>query len=364
MADLRLHLLETCVLNPPLAAPGMAAPRAVGAALLGLVVPKLIETAIGGIANALEKAGGDETEQLSANEFSDLYVANTKQALSMNPGLGCVLGVWLEDADQHSPPDDDIVRTLKAAKLVPPRAAVGGVFEAAIRQTPDATAFFLDTRHFSARRFIGDRRKDDRDYVVTLSLATPNASTDGGTFATGSINLGRRKRGESVVPLGQPIDAYPRYRSNLMPWSKISEASKVAYERDVAAGQAAGRRYMPVTFSLTVSETADGNRFLLMLGEALGGMAGKATADISRRVLPAEPAQQPAEGTAGAEKLYEDELKAELDVRRAQKAFDMADPADRPALRVALEMARRKLAWQTSLREAAGLQARPPVDQE
>jgi hypothetical protein len=147
-----------------------------------------------------------------------------------------------------------------------------------------------------------------------------------------------------------------------MPWSKISQASRAAYDRDVAADRAAGRRYMPVSFSLNVAETSDGNAFLLKLGEVLGGLAGKAAGEISKRILPAEIEKAAAEQAADAEQLYEEELKAELDVRKAQKAYDSGQEADKPALRAALEIARRRLAWRTRLREAAGLPARPPVD--
>ena len=362
MPEFRVYLLEECLVNPPPAAPAVRAERGLGATLLGLVAPTLIQAAIGGIANVLKKAGEDETDQVTADEFADLYVADSKQALSVNPALGCLLAVWFDSPDKNSPSDDDVVRALKSAKLVPADKDVGGVFEAAIRPAQDGTAFFLDTRHFSVRDFIGGRHKDDRAYVVTLNLATPNATSEGSTFAVGQISLGRRTRGESVVPLGQPMDAFPRYRSNLMPWSKISETAKAAYERDVAAGRAAGRRYMPVTFSLTVSETADGSKFLLKLGELLGGLAGKPAEEITKRILPAEIQQAAASEAAGAEKLYEEELKATLGLRTAQKAYDAGEEADKPALRVALEIAARKLAWQTRVREAAGLAARPPVD--
>lgn len=360
MPEFRLYLLEKCLLNPPPPAPAARGP---GAALLGLFVPRLIEMAIGGIATALRKAGEHDTVQLTACEFSDLYVADDRtQALSINPAQGCVLAVWFEGRKKASPPDDGVTRKLRDAGMVPPTAAVGGVFEAAIRPSPDGTAFFLDTRHFSVREFIGDRRKEDRAYVVTFSVAAPDATADGSTFALGTIDLGKRRKGDSLVPPGHPRDGFPRYRSNLMPWSKISQASKAAYDRDVAAGQAAGRRYMPVSFSMNVAETADGNAFLSKLGEVLGGLAGKAAGEISKRILPAEIEKAAAEQAADAEQLYEEELKAELDARKAQKAYDSGQEADKPALRVALEIARRRLAWRKRLREAAGLPARPPVD--
>jgi hypothetical protein len=359
MTEFRVYLRNQCLINPP---PPVAEKAAVGVggALLGLFVPKLIETAITGIANALKKAGDDETEQMTAENFTDLYVADAQQALSVNPALGCVLGVWFE-LDKDSPPDDDVARTLKAASLVPAKAAVGGVFEASIRPTSDATAFFLDTRHFSVRDFIGSRRKDERSYVVTLTLSTPSATAEGNAFALGKISLGHRKRGDTLIPMGHALDAFPRYRSNLMPWSKISETSKASYDRDVNAKKASGRGYMPVTFSLTISETADGNKFLFKLGELLGGLADKAAAEISKQILPAEREKAAADEAARAEKLYEEELKAELAVRRAQKAYNEGLEADKPILKVELELAIRKLAWQTSLREAAGLPARDPV---
>jgi hypothetical protein len=362
MPEFRAYVLEKCLLNPPPPARPTEAARGLGAALLGLFVPRLIEMAIGGIATALQKAGEADAVLLTADEFNNLYVADARQALSVNPELGCVLAVWFEGRKKTSAPDDEVARSLKGAGLVPISAAVGGVFEGAIRPSPDATAFFLDTRHFSVRDFIGDRRKEDRAYVVTLSVGTPDATAEGSTFALGTINLGKRKKGESLVPPGHPLDAFPRYRSNLMPWSRISQTSKAAYDRDVAAGQAAGRRYMPVSFSLTLAETADGNKFLLKLGELLGGLAGKAAAEIGRRILPAEIEKAAAQQAADAEQLYEEELKAELDLRKAQKAYDAGQEADKPALRVALEIARRKLAWRTSLRQAAGLPERPAVD--
>jgi hypothetical protein len=327
--------------------------------LLALLLPKAIEMAIGGLATLLKKAGDKDTAQLTADEFTDLYLANDKQVLTPNPNLGCLLGVWFETRDNNFPREDDAVRKLKAARLVPANAVVGGIFEASIRIAGDGTAFFLDTRHFSVRDFFGRRNKDERDYLVTLSVSTPGATAEGNTFALGKIELGRRREGDSIVPADHPEDALPRYRSNLMPWSKISESSKAAYDRDVSAGHAAGRRYMPVTFSLTVTETADGNAFLLKLGELLGASADKMAAEISKQVLPSEIEKAAAESAAGAEKLYEEEQAAHIKVLEAQRAYDAGtDPAEKPVLQAKLDAARRKLAYQTKLREAAGLPPR------
>ena len=234
MPEFRVYLLTKCPINPP------PEPASLEAAtpLLGLIVPRLIETAIRGIANALKKAGANETDQVTAECFTNLYKANDEQALEVNRKLGCVLGVWFDDAD-NSADDDEVATKLKHLNLVPTNAAVGGVIEAAINLVSDSTAFFLTTRYFSVRDSIGDRRrsKTDRDYLVTLSLATPGPTAEGITFALGKINLGQRKGSASVIPSGQPLDASSQYKSNLMPWSQISVLSKEAYDRDVSAGR-------------------------------------------------------------------------------------------------------------------------------
>src|SRR5262245_35669956 len=341
--EFRVYILEDAVINPSPKPESVAA--GLGAALLALLVPKLIEAAITGVATALKKAGGKETKQLTAGEFCDLYVSvekkdnqgNDIQVLSLNPRLGCVLGVWFQDPPKNPPPDDEVVQKLKKEGLVPSKAFVGGVFEAAIRRVPDETAFFLETRHFSVREFIGDRREKERDYVVTLALNTPDASAEGSTVALGTIELGKTTRGKRFEPPKQPVDTFPRFWSNLMPWPQMSEGSKAAFGRDVSLGTANGRNYMPVTFSLTVSETADGNAFLLALGEALGGVAKEAAGEISKRILPAEIKKTAAEEAAGAEKLYEEELLAKKAFLEAQKASG-AQPTNE-ILKVALELA-------------------------
>ena len=353
MPEFRLYLRESCLLNPPPA----ERTRAVVGALLGLLVPKVIEAAIGGIATALKKAGDKETRQVTADEFASLYVADDKQALAVNPDLGCILAVWFNE-DGEPPADDEISKKLRAEKALPAGATLAGAFEAAIRPVSDATSFYLETRYFCAREFIGERGKKERDYVITLNLSTPDATIEGQTFALGKIDLGTIKRNGVIAPQAGVGAGSARLRSNLMPWSQISQASKAAYDVDVAAGRAAKRRYMPVTFTLTVSETADGNAFLLKLGDLLGGAAGTIAGAVSKKILPGEVAKAAAEEAASATKLYEEELQAEIEVEKAKKALADGGAEEKPRLQLELELAKRKLAWRTRLREAAGLDPR------
>lgn len=360
--EFRVFLLEKCVINP---VPEPKPPaKAKVIPLLDLFAPKLIEMAIGGVATLLKKAGQDETVHVAGHEFADFYVADAKQALQVNKKIGCILGVCGAFGGKDTPPapaDDPAVQVLVREKLVPKNSVVRIIFEAAVRATADQTAFFLDTRHFSVRDFIGDSGKSERAFVVTLSVTVPGATADGDTIALGNIDLGRLKRGADLVPGGRPLEAYPRFRSNLMPWKQISQASKSAYDADVAAGKAAGRSYMPVAFHLSLSETTDGNKFLLTLGELLDGAKQEAATEISKLILPEKRAEAEAARAEAAEKLYEAELEAELALREARKAYEAGAEVDKPALRVKLEMAKRTLERKTRLREAAGLPARPPV---
>lgn len=357
MPELRIYLLKDCLINP---VPESADRRVLPAALLGVVVPRLIESALSGIAAALKKAGSEETVQVSGAAIESLYVADTQQALRANPSMGAILAVWYRPHDDKTP-DDRVAIALKTAKLVPPDVAVTGVFEAQVRTTSDGTACFLDTRHFSVRAFVGDRRKDRRGFVVSVGIASPSADPEGHTIALGHVDFGAVDMGASLVPDGQPLDVLPKYRSNLMPWTPISAASKAAYDRDVAAGRAAGRSYMPVTVSVTVSETAEGNPFLLKVGELIGGVAKDAGVELSKQIL------QEAAGAVGkqavdAEKLYDDELKAKADEAKARRALAEAPAEGQAAARLTWELAARRLTWRTRLRQAAGLPSRDPLE--
>lgn len=354
MSELRVHLLKEPIVNP--LPPGDR--TALPAALLGLVVPRIVESALSGVATALKKAGSDETVQLSGTAFENLYVADARQVLQLNPALGCVLAVWYRPHDERTA-DDEIAKRLKASNLVPREAAIDGVFEAVFGASPDGTACFLDTRHFSIRGFVGDRHRDRRNVVVTVAMSTPSADPEGRTLALGHVDFGTVDKGRSVIPEGQAPGAFPRYRSNLMPWASISAPSKAAYDRDVAAGRAAGRAYMPITVAVTVSETAEGSRFLLMLGELLGGVAKDAAKEISSRVLKEDESDDAA---TDAEKLYDDELKARVDEAKARQALAVAGETEQAQALLAWELAARRLAWRTRIREAAGLPARSPLD--
>jgi hypothetical protein len=360
MSELRVFLLKDCLINPVPRAP-VAKAALTAAPLLGLFVPKMIEMAIGGVATLLKKAGDDETVTATGHDFADLYIADTDQALQINPDIGCILAIWgvFDDKDgRPTHPDDVALQTLERERFVPRNADISAIFEAAIRPTEDETAFYLETRHFSVRDFVGDRGKKDRSYVATLSVTAPSATADGETIALGTISLGRLSKRETVVP-GAPPARGPQYLSNLMPWKQITERSKAAYDADVAAGQAAGKRYMPVAFNLTISETADGNKFLAKLGELLDGAKEKAAAEISKMILPEERAKAAAERAEAAEKLYADELDAEIKVREAQKAYDAGKPD--AVLAAKLEQAKRVLARKMQLRAAAGLKPRGDV---
>jgi hypothetical protein len=325
--------------------------------LAGLFLPKIIEMAISGIATLLKKAGAKQTEQATSSEIVDLYTTDAEQKISINPKLGCIIGVYGVFADQKNldaPPLDAAVKRLIEAGLIPKNADVSIVFEAAIVPTADETAFYLDTRYFSVREFIGDRNKRDRAFVATLTVIKPNETADGDAIAVGNIDLGRLQRKETLT-IGEP-GKFPRYLSNLMPWKQIDEDSKGIYQSDLTRGLAKKRSYMPVTFSFTLTETADGNAFLAALGELLETAKSEAAQEISDLILP-DPREKAAEEERdAAEKLYAAEEDAQIVVLEAKAALDQEEnPSKIAVLKAELAKAQRAKDRATSLRRAAGL---------
>jgi hypothetical protein len=350
--ELRLFLLKNCIINPAPAA------RLETTSLLTLALPKLIELGIGGIATALKKAGADDTEQVTASEFTTLYVTNAAKNLVVNESLGCVLGaygVFAEQDGRKTDGDDVALRALEAHGLVPKNADIAIIFEAAVVPTSDLTAFHLEVRHFSVRSFI-DGTRGERAYVATLAVTTPSASADGRAIAIGNISLGRLGRAALPIPAGRPLGTYPRYRSNLMPWNRITGDANAAYESDVKAGTVKAG-YMPVTVTLTLSETENGNKFLAALGELLGGSKKEVATEIASLISPDDRQKAAAEERDAIEKLLKAEEDARIAVKEAQANLAAAGqtPEKKAVLEAKLKAAERALARAIALREAAGL---------
>lgn len=280
-AELRVFILPECIINP---APSTELPQ-LEIALASVFAPKLVELAIGSAAKLLKDAGADKTILSSGTAFTNLFTAGADQSLEVNSDIGCVLAVHGDfDSDDAGPDSgDEVLQSLRQRGLISSRARVNIVFEAEVRPTPDRTAFFLDTRHFSLRHLIEDDDGDERDFAVTIALTTPLASVSGETVAIGTIDFGTLAPPSDVVPQGRPADGYPQFRSNLMPWAQLSTVAKDAYDADVSGGSAAGRRYMPVTFTVTISQTEKGHPFLIRLGELLEGAKHDAAAAIGKQ---------------------------------------------------------------------------------
>lgn len=355
--EFRVFLLRRPVANP---LPATFDARAVSGALAAIFVPKLVEFAIGGIGSLLKKAGSDESSTIAGGEITSLYRTNGDMVLAANEEVGAIVGVWGLFANQdgrRTPPSDVALLNLERAGLVPQGADIDIIFEALIRRTPDNTAFYLETRHFSVRKFISNRG-GERSFVATFAVTTPTATAEGDTIALGNINLGRVGRNESLIPDGLPEMAYPRLRSNLMPWQMMSRAAKSAYDADVATGKARDALYMPVGIRLSLTETADGNKFLFALGEILEGAKQEAATEISKRILPEDPEKVKEENAKRAnavEQLYIDELDAEIAYRTAERDFNAADEANKPIKEVERQKAKRRYERATQLRKAAGV---------
>jgi hypothetical protein len=353
--ELRVFLRRTCLINPPPALPPVN--EALGGIVTSLL-PKVIDVALGGIASLLKKAGADETEQVSGSEIVSLFSADKDQRLAANREVGCILAVYgvFANVDRRPTADSDsALEALEAANLVPKDADIAIILELAVVRTTDETAFYLEARHFSVRDFIGGRNKPERSYIATLALTAPNATADGATIALGHVALGRMERKEFLAIPSAPLGSFPRYRSNLMPWNQISDEAKEAYDSDVKRGEAAGKSYMPVTLSLTLSETADGNKFFAKLGELLEGSREEVGKQITALVDPAARAKTVKESADAAEKLWAAEEDAGIAVREAEAALAAGKPEEKAVLEAKLAKAKRALEVAARLRKAAGL---------
>ena len=353
--EFRLILRDRCIVNPPSDEEVKLQTSAFGA-VAAVFAPRLIEVGIGAVATLLKKAGAPETEQVSAPEFTSFYVTTSDSRLAVNSSLNCVIGLYgiFRDSDGKPTADSDkALKILESRGVIARDADIDIVFEASVIPSSDHTAMYLDTRHFSARRFIGTRNKDERDFVASLAITAPDATTDGETIALGNIDLGRVLRG-STLPIGMP-GGFPRYRSNLMPWKQITEASLKRYTADLQGSTAANKAYMPVTLTLTLSETADGNKFLLALGELLEGAKSDVAEDLAKRVLPAERASAAAEEELSAEKLCAAEEDAGIALRKAEAALAAAKPEARDVATAERDKAKRLYERAKRLRAAAGL---------
>jgi hypothetical protein len=88
--ELRVYILEDCIINPP-----PQPIRSVAIPVVGLFAPKLVELAIGGVATLLKKAGEDQTVRAVGHEFANFYEAKrgsgpageqTNQVPARHPG--------------------------------------------------------------------------------------------------------------------------------------------------------------------------------------------------------------------------------------------------------------------------------------
>ena len=356
-SELRVFLLPEAIINPlPTQTDGEDRFKVagVGAALLEVFAPKVIEVAIGATAKLLKDAGEAKTLQASGSAPTHLFVADAQQALRLNDRLGAIIAVYGDFAVKgDSDPDVDAVELLKRRKLIPKDSAIELIIELELISSEDRTACYLRTTHCSLNGFFG-KDKGERGLSVTVSLATPSSTVEGEVFAIGAVDLGTVTLPSNLLPRGDNA-AREIYRSNWLPFAQISNASKALYDADVMANRAKGHRYMPVTVAVTVSQTEDGHPFLLKLGELLEGAKAETVAAIKRAIIPSERDKAADERFAAETKLYEDELAAEGELEKAQEAFDAGSEKERPALKRKLELATRKRDWARQRRRAAGL---------
>lgn len=353
----RTVVQKECVLSEPRPP---ATNKALAAALAAIFVPKLIEKGLDGLGAALKRAGEPDKVQLSGSAVLDLYVPTLdKKGLEPNPGFGCVVIVHVNGNGAPQPPTTTPSPTLSKlvrAKILNENELVSFAFEGRIERSSDLTAFWVVPTHFEVFQFAGKRqREEERAYVATISLHKPISSVDGEAIAVANVDLGRYKKG-GKLDVGLPFPL----ASNLMPWPQLGERSSAAWKAAVEAGTPA-IGYMPITFSTTITETADGNAFLKSLGEILQANKAEAAKEVSKELLPAEREKADEAAESEIETLRTAEESAYTAALEALKAFNAvsAEGTDKEILRAKLDRAKRL--WQRScgFLAAAGIESEP-----
>ncbi|MBX9602978.1 MAG: serine protease [Bryobacteraceae bacterium] len=344
----RVHLLPKCLVNPPRSA--TSAGR-IAEALAGIFVPKLIEAGLQGVGGALKKAGEVARTQAIGVATTDMYVSNPLAQLSPAP-FGCVVA-FVEGSSRNEGSYHETtkaaIQALRRAELLPDQTAALWIWEASVLPSDDGTSIQLDTTHLSVAEFLGGRG-NEREFVVSLAVATPNSTADGETIAFGNINMGKIRRNEPWQPQEREFR-----RSNLLPWEKISDLSLAVWKQDAEAGVGA-RRYMPATVSVTLTETDNGNAFLRKLGEVLSGTSSDTAKVLTSAVLPRPRKERSAAEELEGEKLIAAEEEAWIAYLKAGEAVAGARANSQPLGALIADEEAKKRAWEraTRLLKAAG----------
>jgi hypothetical protein len=374
-------------------------------ALLGLLLPKLAESGLTYVGNAIAKAGAPVERHASASVSTSMYsllgpaqpvaVPHHPDALEYdeNPSLQlrnrCITAVFGLARPDATPRDIGVAaptplqpdgKALDAyliqeinQQFDPQRIAV---IVAELKVSPDLTAFQFVPQYIEFAGALMDKKLDEeRSAVFTISILPPGGTTEGAATAVRTFSfpdlsspktvLGKQAEAlqSSWIPLPAAPDpvkaritATSSRRSDYNALADVLTSNAKPDEQDKARLKQARLKgfidkdndYLtavaPVTFRVDLVETRPGSKFLVALGQALAANAKDLSTPISDALNPEKRATAAATEADNQDTLRIAAINAATDL---QKAKDAKDPNGLRIAQIKAAAACRKL-------EAAG----------
>lgn len=201
-----------------------------GAALLGILIQGVAESALSSFGSWVSKQGEAEKKQYSARSETSLYEWDQQQRrLVVNPNLKCLLVVSgkfdpadrpkLGDytfsakiGDAYDPETNDqnsINSDVRLARLSDNGIGVkdiGLLYEASIESSADKTAFRIVSRYLEVQKLQSGLK--DAGLVVGLSIDGPSADGSPSTLVGSLMSFGKIKPGTLLIKKGLSSKAY------------------------------------------------------------------------------------------------------------------------------------------------------------
>lgn len=325
--ETRVYVRNKCVINP------RPVEKEIIGALAGIFLPVLIEKLLGGLGGALKKAGDPETLRDSGRLPTYLYQltqVDNKNALRINPDLGCVLVIRgsFAGASTAEPNTDEASRIQRLRDAHIPVSEIVALYEAEIMLADDGTALRYEGRFFEINKFQGGRSlKEPRAVVVGLSITGAGDKEGEPVLSLALTNMG-------MVPAGTVMDAgqLTSKRSSWLGGLAISDASLKAIETIKFPDPKNPSRpfgIMPVTIEATIAETDDGNKALKFIGDILDATKSDVAKTVSGEITKdrgAEAEKKAAEAADALEKLRQEEETAYTALLKAESELAEAGP--------------------------------------
>jgi hypothetical protein len=344
-------------------------PKLVGT-IAAIVVPVLIERAIGAFSGVLRKAGEKEELKESGKEPILMYTVSHRDKskprdirLKSSIAKGCVIivrGTFHPKATENpcadkSPNAKDVDSDTRTALprllrfcdqgplLLPdheemrirrlndngiPVAKIALIYEASIETSFDKAATRYESRYLQVNRFLGNRsQKKSRNVVINIALNDVGPREDA-VRSMVMINFGEVAREERSEPIILDRKALEGKKSG---WVTGPALTQNQFEKLQSLEVSETAEVFPVTLVGTVIETEDGIQALKFIADVLDATKTDIAKTSSTEIFKDREAERRTEANEleatylAEEQAYSNYLTAQLELSRAKEAKRIVD---------------------------------------